>query len=190
MASAQRRHQPGLAGPFGPSSAMRSPLPMNCWPVRNSSLPSGVSTAASSSLTRTLACVSRLASLMVPAERSTVRGLGRILQLLGALLQLLGLRQQQVAAGVDAEVVELRGLLAKLLDGLQVALIAPLVGRHRASSERRARPACRATKTSATAPAAGTASGWWSASRKGAVVACDHHRHLARQRVQPGFEPV
>ena len=57
-----------------------------------------------------------------------MRRLGRIFQPLGALLQLSRLRQQQVAAGVDADVVELGGLLAQLLGRLQVLLIAPLVG--------------------------------------------------------------
>ena len=46
----------------------------------------------------------------------------RIFQLLGALPELLGLHRQQVAAGVDADVVELGGLLAQLLGDLHVAL--------------------------------------------------------------------
>ena len=62
-----------------------------------------------------------------PRRSLEVRGLCRIFQLFRALLQLLGLRQQEIAAGVDADVVEFRRALAELLGGLEVALIAPLV---------------------------------------------------------------
>ena len=57
-----------------------------------------------------------------------MRRLGRIFQLLGARLQLPGFRQQQVAAGIDADIVEFCGLLAQLLGRLEVALVAPFIG--------------------------------------------------------------
>jgi hypothetical protein len=57
-----------------------------------------------------------------------MRRLCRVLQLVGPLLQLLGLDHEQVAAGVDADIVELGRLLAQLLRRLHVALVAPLVG--------------------------------------------------------------
>src|SRR5207247_11474925 len=71
---AQHRHEPGLARPVRPQHTIRSSLQMNCLPVLNSNLPSGAATAASSSVIRTLACVPRLASLIVPAERSRCAG--------------------------------------------------------------------------------------------------------------------
>ncbi|MBB3298086.1 hypothetical protein FHT72_001076 [Rhizobium sp. BK077] len=49
----------------------------------------------------------------------------RILQLLGPLLELLRLDDEQVAARIDADIVELRRLLAQLLRHLHVALVAP-----------------------------------------------------------------
>src|SRR5438128_1768003 len=58
-----------------------------------------------------------------------MRGLCCIFQLLGALLQLFRLRQQQVTAGVDADIVEFCRALAEMLSGLEIALIAPLVRR-------------------------------------------------------------
>ena len=84
-------------------------------------MPSGVVTVTSSSAISTLACVPRLASLISPRSFAMRRPC-RFLDPLGALLELLGLDRQQVAAGVDADIVELGRLPAQLLRHLHVAL--------------------------------------------------------------------
>ena len=96
-------------------------------PVLNSSVPSGVSTATSSSVISTLAWVPRLASFIAPADCSRCAGRCDLLEALGALVELLGLDRQKVAARIDADVVELGRLPAQLLRHLHVALEFALV---------------------------------------------------------------
>ncbi len=116
-----------------------------------------------------------------------VGGLGRILQPVGALTQLFGLYRQQVATGVDADVVELGRLATQLLRHLHVALVAPLFrGVEFIDGRTRLRIGeCkdgRLVWTQKQRAVGGSV-------EKGAVVAGDQHRHVARKRVQPGFEP-
>ena len=159
---------------------------MNCLPVLNSSRPSGVSTAASSSVTSTLACVPRLASLISPADRSRCAGLAASSSLSARCFNCLVLDNKQVAAGVDADIVQLRRLLTQLLGDLHVALKTPFVRRIRfaergARSRIGQRKHLRLLRPQEQRPVGGRV-------EKGAIVAADDDRHVARQRVQQTFK--
>ncbi len=116
-----------------------------------------------------------------------VGGRGGLLDALGAFLELLGLDREQVAAGVDADVFQLRRLPAKLLGNFHVALVLPLE---------------RGIDLGQRFPGAGVGQGEHRRCvrpqeeravghriEEGAVVAGDDDRHVARQAGDPGFQP-
>ena len=158
---AQHRHEPGLAGPVWPQQ--HDPVALADELLAGPEQQSAVRRRDGGIVQRNqnLGMRSAIGKLDRPCGSLQVGGLCRIFQLLGPLLQLLGLLQQKIAAGIDADIVELCRVLAKLLGSLQVASIAPLVRCIQPRGVRRA-PAYRATKISATAPAAGIACGSWS----------------------------
>ena len=129
---------------------------------------------------------SAIGELDRPCGSFQVGGLCRIFQLLGPLLQLLGLLQQKVAAGIDADIVELCSVLTKLLGSLQVTPIAPFIrcihlAERGASLRIGQRKYLRPLGPQKYRAVRGCV-------EKGAVMARYHDRHIPWQRVQPGFK--
>ena len=121
-----------------------------------------------------------------PCGALQVSGLCRTFQLRGSLLQLLGFLQQKVAAGIDADIVELCSVLTQLLRHLQVTPVAPFIrcvrlaerGARLRIGQRKYRRSLGPQKYRAVRGGI----------EKGAVMARYHDRHFPWQRVQPGFK--
>ena len=129
---------------------------------------------------------SAIGELDRPCGSFQMCGFCRIFQLLGPLLQLLRLLQQKVAAGIDADIVELCSVLTKLLGSLQVTSIAPFIrcihlaergARLRIGQRKYLRP----LGPQEYRPVGGRV-------EKGAVVAGYDDRHVPWQRIQPAFK--
>ena len=115
-------------------------------------------------------------------------GPGLFLDLFRPLTQLLGLDGQKIAAGVDADIVQLGGLTAQLLGGFHVALETPLIGgilffQHRpcvAIGQPEQRRIFRPQEQRAPGDIV----------EKGAVMADDDDSRIARQFTEPVFQHI
>ena len=123
----QHRHEPGLACPVRPQQ--HDPVFLADELLSGLEQQPAVRCRDSGIIQRdqNLGMRAAVGQLDRPCGSFQVCGFCRLFQLFGSLLQLFRLLQQQVATGIDTDIVKLCSVLAKLLGRLDVTPVAPLI---------------------------------------------------------------